>query len=88
MAGDDGLRGGKPDPVASGGTGAGGIRPVESVKVPGKLRRVYPSAGIGYNNINIFSSLRYAEPNDTLRVTVFDRVVQKNGEQTENFSLS
>ena len=53
VAGNNGFCSGKPDPVATGGAGAGRIRPVEAVKVPGELGCVHPYAGIGYRDIDI-----------------------------------
>ena len=88
VPGDDGSGGGQADAVAAGGAVPGGVSPIEAVEVAGELGGVHPLAGIGDQEIEIPPPLRYLQTDGPAGVTVFDRVVQKNGEQTENFSLS
>lgn len=83
VPGDDGLGRGQADAIAPGGPGAGGIRPVEAVKVPGELGRIHPRAGIGDGNTDVPPPRGYGQPDGSLRVAVFDRVVQQDGKQPE-----
>ena len=87
MPGDNGFRSRQANAIAASGAGAGGICPVEAVKVPGELVRIHPCAWVGYGNTDVSSPHGHKQADCPRRVTVFDRVVQKDGKEPEQVVL-
>ena len=87
MPGDNGFRSRQANAIAAGGAGAGGICPVEAVKVPGELGCVHPHTGIRYGNADIPSPHGYRQMDHSRRVAVFDCIIQQNRKQAEEIIL-